>query len=102
VLYALLGAGAYLLRMFEDQIKSRTLISGDRHVARFLIAGIGGLVVGLFSNVTQGISFSPFAVAFLVGYAADVFFTFLEGMLQIFKRGAGKPGSQATPSSPLG
>lgn len=102
VLYALLGAGAYLLRMFEDQIKSRTLISGDRHVARFLIAGIGGLVVGLFSNVTQGISFSPFAVAFLVGYAADVFFTFLEGLLQIFKRGAGKPGSEGAPPSPLG
>jgi hypothetical protein len=100
VLYALLGAGAYLLRMFENQIKSRTLISGDRHVARFLIAGIGGLVVGLFNNVTQGITFSPFAVAFLVGYAADVFFTFLEGLLQIFKRGSEKPGS-AGASAPL-
>lgn len=89
VLYALLGAGAYLLRTFEDQIKNRTMIAGDRHMARFLIAGIGGLVVGLFNNfTTQGITFSPFAVAFLVGYAADVFFTFLEGLLQIFKRGA--------------
>ena len=102
VLYALLGAGAYLLRMFEDQIKNRTLISGDRHVARFLIAGIGGLVVGLFTNATQGITFSPFAVAFLVGYAVDVFFTFLEGMLQIFKRGSGNPGSQGTQSAPNG
>jgi hypothetical protein len=87
VLYSLLGAGAYLLRAFEDQIKNRTLVAGNRHVARFLIAGIGGLVVGLFNNFTsQGITFSPFAVAFLVGYAADVFFTFLEGLLQIFKR----------------
>jgi hypothetical protein len=87
VLYALLGAGAYLLRMFEDQIKSRTFVTGNRHFARFLIAGIGGLVIGLFNNFTnQGITFSPFAVAFLVGYAADVFFTFLEGLLQIFKR----------------
>jgi hypothetical protein len=98
VLYALLGAGAYLLRTFEDQIKSRTLIAGDRHMARFLIAGIGGLVVGLFNNfTTQGITFSPFAVAFLVGYAADVFFTFLEGLLQIFKRGA--PGQAPAPGS---
>jgi hypothetical protein len=98
VLYALLGAGAYLLRTFEDQIKNRTLIAGDRHMARFLIAGIGGLVVGLFNNfTTQGITFSPFAVAFLVGYAADVFFTFLEGLLQIFKRGA--PGQPPTPGS---
>jgi hypothetical protein len=97
VLYSLLGAGAYLLRAFEYQIKNRTLVAGNRHVARFLIAGIGGLVVGLFNNfTTQGITFSPFAVAFLVGYAADVFFTFLEGLLQIFKRApAGSAGSAA-------
>jgi len=100
VLYALLGAGAYLLRSFEDQIKNRTLVSGDRHMARILIAGIGGLVVGLFNNVTQGITFSPFAVAFLVGYAADVFFTFLEGLLQIFKRGPGKTGAAGMAQTP--
>jgi hypothetical protein len=99
VLYSLLGAGAYLLRSFEDQIKKRTLIAGDRHMARFLIAGIGGLVVGLFNNfTTQGITFSPFALAFLVGYAADVFFTFLEGLLQIFKKGPGADVPQG-PSS---
>ncbi len=96
VLYSLLGAGAYLLRAFEDQIKNRTLVAGNRHVARFLIAGIGGLVVGLFNNfTTQGITFSPFAVAFLVGYAADVFFTFLEGLLQIFKRTPAGTGAHA-------
>jgi len=96
VLYALLGAGAYLLRSYEDQIKNRTLIGGDRHISRFLIAGIGGLVVGLF-NVTQGVTISPFAVAFLVGYAVDVFFAFLEGLLQMFKRGPGPPGPQTVP-----
>ena len=100
VLYALLGAGAYLLRMFEDQIKSRTLVSGDRHVARFLIAGIGGLVVGLFNNVAQGITFSPFAIAFLAGYAVDVFFTFLEGLLQMFRRAADKSGTPGAVAPP--
>jgi len=95
VLYALLGAGAYLLRSYEDQIKNRTYVRGDRNYARFLVAGIGGLVVGLF-NVAQGVTISPFAVAFLVGYAADVFFTFLEGLLQSFRRG---PASAPTPSA---
>jgi hypothetical protein len=100
VLYALLGAGAYLLRMYEDQMKNRTLLASNRHMARFLIAGIGGLVVGLFNNfTTQGITFSPFAIAFLVGYAADVFFTFLEGLLQIFKRGPGAGGAGGASSS---
>jgi hypothetical protein len=101
VLYSLLGAGAYLLRMYEDQIKNRTLLAGDRHIARFLIAGIGGLVVGLFNNFTnQGITFSPFAIAFLVGYAADVFFTFLEGLLQIFRRGSGGANTPPGPANP--
>jgi hypothetical protein len=97
VLYALLGAGAYLLRMFEDQSKNSAAVTTNRHVARFLIAGIGGLVVGLFNNFTSsGITFSPFAVAFLVGYAADVFFTFLEGLLQIFKRPPAGSGAAAS------
>jgi len=100
VLYALLGAVAYLLRSYENQFKNRTLIAGDRHIARFLIAGIGGLVVGLFNTVTQGISISPFAVAFLVGYAVDVFFAFLEGLLQMFKRGPGDTAAPGTPPKP--
>ena len=100
VFYALLGAVAYLLRLYEDQFKNRTLIAGDKHIARFLIAGIGGLVVGLFSNVTQGITISPFAIAFLVGYAVDVFFAFLEGLLQMFKRGQGTVGPQGMPPKP--
>jgi hypothetical protein len=86
VLYALLGAVAYLLRNYEDQFKNRVLIAGDKHLARLMVAGIGGLVAGQFNNVTQGVSISPFAVAFLVGYAVDVFFTFLEGLLQMFKK----------------
>jgi hypothetical protein len=87
VLYAALGACAYLLRLFEEQIKNRTFIA-DGHRARFLIAGIGGLVIGLFTNVNvaQGTSLSPLALAFLVGYAVDVFFSFLEGLLRAFGR----------------
>jgi hypothetical protein len=90
VLYALLGAVAYLLRAYQDQIKNRTLDPHERHWARFLIAGIGGLVVGLFN--TGSVTISPFATAFLVGYAADVFFNFLEGFLRMFRGGASTAG----------
>jgi hypothetical protein len=93
VLYALLGAAAYLLRLYDNQVRNRTFVAADKHVARFLIAGIGGLVVGQF-NVTPGVAISPFAVAFLVGYAVDVFFAFLDGLLQMFKRDAGNKGPQ--------
>jgi hypothetical protein len=92
VLYAVLGACAYLLRLFEEQIKNRTF-TADGHHARFLIAGIGGLVVGLFTNfnVTEGGSLSLLALAFLVGYAVDVFFSFLESLLRIFGRTGQSP-----------
>jgi hypothetical protein len=96
-LYALLGTCAYLLRTFEQQMSTRTFIPSEANSARFLIAGIGGAVIGLFNNVaiTQGASIPPLALAFLVGYAVDVFFAFLEGMLQSFTRNA-----NTTPPAP--
>jgi len=98
VLYALLGAAAYLLRLYDDQMRNRTFIPTDKHVARFLIAGIGGLVVGQF-NVTPGVAISPFAVAFLVGYAVDLFFAFLDGLLQMFKRASDNKNLLNSPSN---
>jgi hypothetical protein len=91
VFYALLGAIAYLLRLYEAQVKNRTYIGNSWNVAHFLVAGIAGLVVGLFNNVAQGANISPFAEAFLAGYAVDVFFSFLEGLLQMFKRSPDTP-----------
>jgi hypothetical protein len=100
VLYALLGTCAYLLRSFEQQIQTKTYTPSDANSARFLIAGIGGAVVGLFNNftITQGASIPPLAIAFLVGYAVDVFFSFLEGLLKAFTKSQG--GADSLPSTP--
>jgi hypothetical protein len=91
-LYAILGACAYLLRTFSEQIKARTFAPSVAASARFIIAAIGGGVVGLFSNFTlgQGTSLSPLAIAFVVGYATDIFFSFLDGLQQAFTKA--KPG----------
>ena len=90
VLYALLGTCAYLLRTFDEQWKQKTFVPSFADSARLLIAGIGGAVVGLFNNftITQEASIPPLAIAFLIGYAVDVFFTFLESLLQAFTRTA--------------
>jgi hypothetical protein len=87
-LYALLGTCAYLLRCFEQQVSARTFVPSVANSARFLIAAIGGAVVGLFNNfsITQAASIPPLAIAFLVGYAVDVFFSFLEGLIQTFTK----------------
>jgi hypothetical protein len=89
ILYALLGTCAYLLRSFEEELRTLTFTPSSRaNWARFLVAGIGGAVVGLFANfsITDGASISPLAIAFLVGYAVDVFFSFLEGLLKSFTK----------------
>lgn len=94
ILYALLGTCAYLLRSFEDQMSTRTFVPSAANSARFLIAAIGGTVIGLFSNFSQQISASPLAVAFLVGYAAEVFFSFLEGLIKAFSRSSSGPAAK--------
>jgi hypothetical protein len=102
VLYALLGACAYLLRLFEVQIRLRTFTLSDAHIARFVIAAIGGGVVGLFNNfnISQDASIPPLAIAFMVGYAVDVFFSFLEGLLQTFtRRGAAASQTESAAKS---
>jgi hypothetical protein len=86
-LYAILGACAYLLRSFSEQVKTRTFTPSRTDSARFIIAAIGGGAVGLFNNFTLGESFPPLAIAFLVGYATDIFFSFLDRLQQSFTKG---------------
>jgi hypothetical protein len=87
-LYAILGACAYLIRSFSEQVKARTFTPSVTDSARFIIAAIGGGAVGLFSNFTIGqtTSLPPLAIAFLVGYATDIFFSFLDGLQPAFSR----------------
>ena len=97
VLYALLGTCAYLLRRFSQEMRTRTFVPSHSDSARFLIAAIVGAVVGLFNNFTisQGVSIPPLAIAFVVGYAVDVFFSFLEGLIQAFSKST---NGSSTPS----
>jgi hypothetical protein len=89
------------LRSFEEQIKLRTFTPSDAHIARCVIAAIGGAVVGLFNNfnISQDASIPPLAIAFMVGYAVDVFFSFLEGLLQTFTRRGGSPTPKTEPAA---
>ena len=82
-LYAILGAVAYLARIFEGQLKARTFTGSEGRSVRLCIAAIGGLVVGLFGGFgSSQAALPPLGIAFLAGYGLDVFFMFLDGLLQ--------------------
>ncbi len=93
--YALLGACAYLIRLFEGQIKARTFTGMQRPTTHFLAAAIGGFVVGLFGDfgTGQGAVLPPLATAFLVGYGVDAFFSFLDRVLMTLGRPPADPTS---------
>lgn len=85
-LYAILGACAYMLRSFSEQVRTRTFNPSRADSARFIIAAIGGGAVGLFNNFSMGENFPPLAIAFLIGYATDIFFSFLDRIQQTFAK----------------
>jgi hypothetical protein len=86
ILYSLLGALAYALRALSQEAATRTYVPSSAPFARMIIALIAGLVVGLFGNLTQGISLSPLAIAFLVGYGVELFFSLLDAFLETLKK----------------
>jgi hypothetical protein len=83
-LFALLDSSAYVVRPFTVQNKNRTFTGSCSTTGRFIVAGIGGGVVGLFGNstITRGVTLPPLAYTFLIGYAADIFFSLLDGSMQ--------------------
>jgi hypothetical protein len=103
MLYALLGASAFLIRSFSEQRRKRTFTRHGQRPARLLIAAICGLVIGLFGNFGDGhtVGLSPLAVAFMVGYAVDLFFLYIDGLLRALARrpSADTPARGATTPS---
>jgi hypothetical protein len=86
ILYALLGAYAFRLRLFGDTIRKQTYHPSYADSARTITAVIAGAICGLF-NPAQGMSLSPLAVAFLVGYGVEIFFRVLDNLTSAFGAG---------------
>lgn len=92
ILYALLGAYAFRLRLFVDTIRNRTYHPSFADSARMITAVIAGAIAGLFNPAT-GTALSPLATAFLVGYGVELFFRFLDTLLNAF--GSSNRGQRA-------
>lgn len=85
--YALLGASLYGFRLSARLIRRRSFLPSDAHSARYFIALIAGIVIGLFGSlIPKGLALPPPAVAFLVGYAVEAFFSRLDDIIGRFRK----------------
>ncbi len=85
--YALLGAFLYGFRLCSRLIRRKTYLHSAAHSARYYIAAIAGLVVGLLGSLLpKNVALPPLALAFLVGYGVEAFFSRLDDLIAKFKR----------------
>jgi hypothetical protein len=96
-IYALLGAFLYGFRMYSRLIRRKEFLPSAAHSARYFIAAIAGLVVGLFGSLLpKGMALPPLAMAFLVGYAVEAFFSRLDELIRKLKGAETSPGMTKT------
>ena len=104
ILYGLLGASTSVLRSLSRQIKEVTFSekTGIQHLLSISLGALAGIVVGWFSFLidsgTKSFlgSVSPLAIAFLVGFNIDPFFSRMD---LIMKSGSEAPRAIA-PTAP--
>jgi hypothetical protein len=90
--FGFVGTVASFLRDTGNKSLTNTLAPRDESLAgvRLLLGAIAGIAVGLFYSPTQSaqqvtsgfgvLTLSASAIAFIAGYAADVFFNFLDNL----------------------
>jgi hypothetical protein len=79
----LLGAFLYGFRFYSRLIRRKQFLPSAAYSARYFIAAILGLVIGLFGSLLpKSLSLPPLALAFLVGYAVEAFFSRLDGLIR--------------------
>lgn len=88
ILFGVIGAVAYIIRSISDEIRNVTFsaTSPIRHVMRVALGALAGIVVGLFGGLSNQLSLSPLAIAFLAGYGAEAVFSMFDGLIQKFRQ----------------
>jgi hypothetical protein len=87
LLYGLMGAMMYALRMLANEIKSLTYDtdSQTRYRLRIFIGAIAGLMIGLFINpeeIDVVNLIAPMAISFIAGYNVELLFAYMDRIIQ--------------------
>ncbi len=94
LLYGLLGAGTFILRSLSKEIESVTYSkqSEINYALRLSLGALAGIMAGWVAFIlpSEGITFlgsvSTPAVAFLVGYNIEIFFSLMDKALERLTR----------------
>ncbi|RXH28940.1 hypothetical protein XH99_14125 [Bradyrhizobium nanningense] len=104
LLYGMLGAIAFVLRRLSDETLSgvaRTL--KRRYSLRVPIGALSGLAAGWLLQPATGsvtASLSPFALAFVAGYSADLVFAAMDRIVAAFSAPPSPPAALPTDQPP--
>ncbi|MBI2333324.1 MAG: hypothetical protein HYU84_14410, partial [Chloroflexi bacterium] len=100
LLYGVLGASSFILRTLSQQIKAVTFSEESRvqNPVRISLGALAGIMVGFLLPTDEATTFlgsvSPLALAFLVGYNIDFFFSLMDFSLNKLKGFLEKPAQQ--------
>lgn len=112
LLYGILGAGTSVLRTLSKQVEQVLFSEGAKiqHLLRISLGALAGIMVGWFSFLlpTDSTNFfgsvSPLALAFLVGYNIELFFSMMDIALnkvnEARERSAPQPQPEIAPPLP--
>jgi hypothetical protein len=83
ILFEILGAVTFGLRELRQRLETRTWLKRGLAIPtlRIVTAGLAGFMISIFTDFTAKSGLSPVAVAFVIGYSVDVFFSFLDAIV---------------------
>jgi hypothetical protein len=104
LLYGLMGAIMYALRMLANEIKNLTYDTDSqiRYRLRIFIGAIAGLMIGLFINPEEIEIFNliaPMAISFIAGYNVELLFSYMDRIIQELSKKT-KPEETTAPIQP--
>jgi hypothetical protein len=104
LLYGLLGACTYVLRMLSRDVRafSYTPDSHVRYKIRLVLGTLSGLAITWFFEPNSQMlkSLSPLALAFLAGYSVEVLFSAMDRFVGAFSASGVPAGGNPAPAGP--
>lgn len=104
LLYGLLGATAYVLRMLSHEVENLTYsrTSDIRYQLRIVLGALAGLAIGWFIEPENAATFSwlsSLALAFVAGYSVEVLFAAMDRFISAFSQENPNPSPKTTDKS---